>query len=253
MRRAQKSAGTGNTLYNEHMEILLDHFKLDNGAYGGSQAWFRTAWMRLGGCAAQTACDICVFFAKHFGMGYLYPFDTGEIRKKEYVTFSNIMRPYLKPRMKGINTLEIFMDGFREYLSDMEKAAPEEEVKTRILMEGFSGERSAAEAETALVQQLEKGYPAACLTLHHEDPAMEKYVWHWFLINGYRREEAGVAGTSASAHEVTQGEPCSLAEIRTVTFGEARWVGLERLWNTGREPKGGLVFFDLAESCGKQK
>ena len=215
------------------MEIKLEHFKLDNGAYGGSQKWFRTAWMRLGGCAAQNACDVSVFFARHYGMEYLYPFDVQDVKKKEYVSFSNIMRPYLKPRMHGINTLDLFMDGFREYIRDREETAQAEALDKEagagrhLTMRGFDGMRPFEEAEQAIIEQLKKGFPAACLILLHEDPEMKPYVWHWFLLNGYRREGEGPA------------------QVRTVTYGAARWVSLQQLWETGKEPKGGLVLFDL--------
>jgi hypothetical protein len=26
---------------------------------GGSQSWFKDLWMKMGGCAAVTACDSC--------------------------------------------------------------------------------------------------------------------------------------------------------------------------------------------------
>lgn len=39
------------------MKKELQYFKIE-GAWGGSQEWFSDRMMRLGGCAAVTACDV---------------------------------------------------------------------------------------------------------------------------------------------------------------------------------------------------
>ena len=43
------------------MKKELQYFKIEE-AWGGSQEWFSDRMMRLGGCAAVTACDSCIFF-----------------------------------------------------------------------------------------------------------------------------------------------------------------------------------------------
>lgn len=42
------------------MKKELQYFKIEE-AWGGSQEWFSDRMMRLGGCAAVTACDSCIF------------------------------------------------------------------------------------------------------------------------------------------------------------------------------------------------
>lgn len=38
----------------------LPYFDLE-GAYGGWQVWFADRWMKIGGCAAVTACDVSIY------------------------------------------------------------------------------------------------------------------------------------------------------------------------------------------------
>ena len=48
------------------MKQILDYFIID-GEVGGNQDWFRNVVMHIGGCAAATACDCCIYFAKYKG------------------------------------------------------------------------------------------------------------------------------------------------------------------------------------------
>lgn len=70
---------------------------------------------------------------------HLYPFQEEELKKEQYIQFGELMRPYLSPRKRGIDTLDLFMDGFRNYLRDIQ----DEE----ILMKGFSGIHEMKEAK----------------------------------------------------------------------------------------------------------
>ena len=69
------------------MRKELEHFYIGT-AYGGIPDWFRGYMMRLGGCAAETACDSSVYFALHKGMTGLVPFDPREITKNDYIELS---------------------------------------------------------------------------------------------------------------------------------------------------------------------
>ncbi|HAX50586.1 MAG TPA: hypothetical protein DCX82_01400, partial [Lachnospiraceae bacterium] len=53
-----------------HMEKILNYFTIE-GALGGSQDWFTNVVMNIGGCAAATACDSCIYFALHQGQKHL--------------------------------------------------------------------------------------------------------------------------------------------------------------------------------------
>ena len=44
------------------MKKELEYFYIGK-AYGGNQEWFFDAMMRIGGCAAVTACDSCIYLS----------------------------------------------------------------------------------------------------------------------------------------------------------------------------------------------
>ena len=100
------------------MNKVLDYFSIE-GAVGGSQEWFRNVVMYIGGCAAATACDCCIYLALHRGLTKLYPYDVHKLTKKDYINFSMKMKPFLKPRVNGVNKLWMFTEGLGNYLSDV--------------------------------------------------------------------------------------------------------------------------------------
>ncbi len=202
-------------------KMLLDYFTID-GAFGGSQDWFTNIVMHIGGCAAATACDSCIYFAKHMGMETLYPYDISRLNKEDYKKFSQIMKPYIRPRMNGVKKLEWYIQGFEGYLTDVRTRTG---VDSRIRMEGFSGEHSYEEAEKAIKSRIDAGLPVPYLMLRHK--MSEKYkdfIWHWFLVVGY--EAAGQD-----------------SDILAATYGEKVRLPLKELWNTGYEEKGGVILY----------
>ena len=42
------------------MQKELDYFTIEH-SYGGNQDWFWDPMMKIGGCAALTACDSCIY------------------------------------------------------------------------------------------------------------------------------------------------------------------------------------------------
>lgn len=44
----------------DRMKKTLDYFMIE-GAVGGNQEWFKNVVMYIGGCAAATACDCCIY------------------------------------------------------------------------------------------------------------------------------------------------------------------------------------------------
>ncbi len=202
-------------------KMLLDYFTID-GAFGGSQDWFTNIVMHIGGCAAATACDSCIYFAKHMGMETLYPYDISQLNKEDYTKFSQIMKSYIRPRVNGVKKLEWYIQGFEGYLTDVRTRTG---VDSRIRMEGFSGEHSYEEAEKAIKSRIDAGLPVPYLMLRHK--MSEKYkdfIWHWFLVVGY--EAAGQD-----------------FDILAATYGEKVRLPLKELWNTGYEEKGGVILY----------
>ena len=198
------------------MRKELDYFKIE-GDYGGNQELFPDLMMKLGGCAAVTACDCCIYFDLYKGTS-LYPYSLDRLTRKDYFQFGMKMKPYLRPRWTGIDKLEIYIDGFGEFLSD--------HGCNRIKMRPFSGEAEATNAKTALVEQIDKGLPVPCLLLNHKNKTFKDFEWHWFLLTGYELFE----------------EKCM---VKAVSYGEWYWFDLDELWNTGHARKGGLILFEI--------
>lgn len=197
----------------------LEYFEID-GAFGGNQDWFTNVVMHIGGCAAATACDCCIYFAKEMGLRELYPFDADYLNKADYKRFSQIMKPYISPRVSGVKKLSWFIEGFQKYIGDAGCSG-------RIRMEEFSGERTVKEAESFVKSQINREMPVPVLLLQHKDrKTFEDYIWHWFLIVGYGHEKG-------------------VFKVKTATYGEAVWFSLKDMWETGFAEKGGLVKLTL--------
>ena len=200
---------------NEHSIIELPHFNVGS-AYGGSQEWCTDLWMYIGGCAAVTACDSSIFFMLHKGMRELYPYAISDISRRDYVAFTDIMKPYLYPREMGVNRLEIYIDGFGRFLRDRGETA--------LSMTPWAGEKDITETIETVKKQIGAGWIVPSLTLQHSRPSMQNYVWHWYLLNGYEERDG-------------------MFLVKAVTFGIWEWLDFTTLWDTRFEPKGGLILY----------
>ena len=198
------------------MKKELPHFNI-GASYGGNQDWFPTFMMRIGGCGAETACDSSMYFALHRGLTKIAPENYETLGRDEYVDFAYVMKPYLSPRMTGIDRLDIFVDGYSQYLRDRGE--------DRLSMTEFSGDEPYEKAKSAVISQIDGGYPIPTLILNHRDKRFEDYVWHWFLINGY---------------DDTNG-----FMVKAVTYSGYEWLSLKDLWNTGYSRRGGFVLFKM--------
>jgi len=204
------------------MKKELEHFYIGD-SYGGNQEWFRSFMMRIGGCAAETACDSSLYFAMHRGVENIYPFDLDRMKavtKENYVAFGHLMEPYLKPRMSGIDTPELYIKGYNEYLMT--------QGITNIGMHIFRGNEPYEAAADIVRTQIDTGYPIPTLILNHRNKALHDYVWHWFLINGYDESDDRFL-------------------VKALTYSSWRWLDLKELWDTGYSRKGGLVIYEIFE------
>lgn len=205
------------------MKKELEYFTIED-AFGGNQDWFTNVVMHIGGCAAAMACDTCIYMAKVLGMKELYPFDEENLTKKEYVAFSQMMKPYLKPRVRGVCRLWMYTDGFEKYLEKIYERPGNEQL---IRMEEFAGDNSCGEAKKFLKRHIDCQMPVPYLLLQHTDrEKFQDFIWHWFLIVGYEERDGRFF-------------------IRAATYGEETWLDLEELWNTGSEEKGGLIGYEI--------
>ena len=197
----------------------LEHFYVGD-SYGGNQDWFPTFMMRIGGCGAETACDSSVYFALHRGLTNIAPENAEGMARRDYVRFAYKMKPYLSPRRTGIDRLDIYMDGYAQYLRDCGEP--------HLSMTPLNGTEPYETAREAVIRQIDQGYPIPTLILNHRNKVFRDYVWHWFLINGYE----------AADDEFL---------VKTVTYSKAEWLHLCELWDTGYERRGGFVLFHIKE------
>ena len=191
----------------------LDYFNIEE-LYGGNQELFSSGWMRVGGCAAVTACDMCIYLDMYKGTKGLYPYDLSALTKQSYEEFAMMMKPYLRPRYSGIDKLSIYIDGFGRYLCDRGS--------DNIRLTGFDGHESYSAARAFVTERIDSGYPVPYLNLRHRDPDFSDFVWHWFLLTGY-----------AVFDDVMM--------VKAVSYGEYVWLDFGRLWNTGYTRKGGMI------------
>ena len=197
-------------------ELRLPYFSID-GYFGGSQSWMLDPQMRLGGCAALTACDLCIQLSLFHGDTMLFPFSGQSLDKSLYRKFSAVMKPYLHPRITGVDTLKLFLDGFGRYLQTI----PNQPLR----LSPFYGDKPAQEAKEAVLERLKEGFPLPCLVLNHKDKGFSDFVWHWFLLVGCREEQGRF-------------------QVLAATYGEGVWLDFLRLWDTGFQRKGGLILVD---------
>lgn len=209
------------------MKKELEYFTIE-GAYGGNQDWFTNIVMNMGGCAAATACDCCIYLALRKGLGELYPYSVQTLTKEDYIAFSQKMKPYIRPRIGGVKKLEWFIGGFMKYIEDV-RAASNTDADTGVVksadinMEAFSGENSYEKARDMIRTQIDAGYPVPYLLLRHKKTEKYKdYIWHWFLLTGY--EETGEDML-----------------VKTATYGESDTFSLRELWDAGSAEKGGMI------------
>lgn len=192
---------------------ILDYFTIE-GTPGGNQDWLPEWDMNRGGCAAVTACDICMLLSKRERFRKLYPFDSNHISRNDFIKFASIMKPFLYPRYHGVDFLETYICGLKDYFMSIKS--------NELIIEGLSGNVSYDVFAHAVMNQINNNFPVPFLLLNHHDPELEDFFWHWFILAGYDESDDGI-------------------NVLTVTYGECKWIGLHRLWDTGYKRKGGII------------
>ena len=194
----------------------LDYFWVGE-EYGGRQSLLPDMIMRFAGCAAVTACDSLIYMTLYKNLKNLCPFSTDQVRGRDYVAFFKTVKPYLRPRLMGINRLEIFVAAFKKFLK---------EHGTFFLdVLPWSGDHDEQDTVNTIRQQIDRGFLIPYLLLHHKNPNFENYEWHWFLLTGYDEK------------------PDGRFLVKAVTYGAYEWLDFAKLWNTGYDRKGGLILF----------
>ena len=88
------------------MKKELEYFSID-GVQGGSQDWMSNFLMKFGGCAALAACDTCIYLAAKHGWKQIYPYNIAHLCREDYDRFAMKMKPYLRPRIGGVDRLSL--------------------------------------------------------------------------------------------------------------------------------------------------
>lgn len=195
------------------MKLELPYFKIGKGL-GGNQSELGDLVMRMGGCAAVTACDFCVYMALYHRHSNLYPYDINNLNIDDFNKFAKIMKPYLRPRIQGITNLNIYVRGLSKYLNKFGT--------DNIEIIGFSGLNSEENAIAEIKKKLNQGLVIPYLLLRHKNPQFSHLTWHWFIIIGYE-ERAGEFF------------------VKVVTYGRCSWLPFCDLWETGYKKKGGMI------------
>ncbi len=192
----------------------LDYFTIEN-APGGNQDWLPEWDMNMGGCAAVTACDTCIYLARSAEkFRTLYPFNTENLSRNDFINFASIMKPFLRPRYHGIDYLETYICGFYDYLQKIHNSA--------LIFEGISGNVDYESFAEAVVNQIDRNLPVPFLLLNHQDKILDDFEWHWFNLAGYEELNDDL-------------------NVLTVTYGEYQWFSLRKIHDTKYERKGGLI------------
>ena len=192
---------------------IIGYFTIEN-APGGNQDWLPEWDMNMGGCAAVTACDTCIFLSRRNEYRTLYPYDPERLSRSDFVRFASSMKPYLSPRYHGIDFLETYICGFYDYMASVKNE--------RLILEGISGNVSYDDFSKAITDQIDRNLPVPFLLLHHKNPKLDDFQWHWFNLAGYDESDEGI-------------------NILTVTYGEYQWFSLKDVYETGYERRGGMI------------
>ncbi len=143
----------------------LDYFTIEE-AYGGSQDWFTNVVMNI---ARMRRCD-CLrqlyLLCPPYGHGRALSFDKMHLNKEEYKQFSQIMKPYIRPRVGGVKKLEWYMEGFQRYIQDVNDKTG---AGIQDCMEGLKGSHSYEEAAEKIRRQIDAGLPVPYLMLRHKN------------------------------------------------------------------------------------
>ena len=191
----------------------IDFLDID-GAFGGSQYWFKKPAMYYGGCSTVCACHVAALAAaKKDGREALCPFDGLAVTKKQFRPFFRDMFKYVYPGPRGMPKISLFEAGLAKY-ADSKGCAFD--------FEGVEGNESYLSAESLITRSIDGGFSPQFLLLNHTDAQIDDIEWHWFSITGYERREGDI-------------------EVAFSTWGERRTISLRRLWETGCREKGGVI------------
>ena len=158
------------------MKRELPYFSIE-GAFGQPEA--RNGLLTTGGCERAAVLPLqqkTAAFYFPFIKTFLVTAPPGpeKMTKAAYLELGMIMKPYLKPRITGIDKLSIYMEGFTNYLCDRGI--------NDLILTGWSGNHSYESSAEPVKHQIDAGWPLPYLNLKHRAPSFRDLVWFWFLL-----------------------------------------------------------------------
>ncbi|MGL5260080.1 MAG: hypothetical protein ACRC7V_08225 [Lachnospiraceae bacterium] len=198
------------------MKNELQYFNIED-TLGGNQSKLTDPIMRIAGCAAVTACDLCIFLTVFHNEESLYPYNKEYLSFSEYNIFIKCMKRYLKPRFGGITILKLYVDGLYNYLQSV--------TNKKYRISEFSGEEKVENAILEIKNKIDQKKVIPYLLLRHKNRKFKHLTWHWFLITGYEECADGFY-------------------VNVITYGMKQWLRFDDLWNTGFKKKGGMILID---------
>lgn len=193
----------------EYFEILDEK---DKTVYKGcSQEWYKNKWRQMAGCGPTAASNIVIYKNKN------------KINKDKAVEIMDDLWNYVTPTLKGVNTTEIFYEGFKKYAADKGINAYFKVLdipkKTEL--------RPACEMMVDFIEEsLDNDVPVAFLNLcNGEEKTLDK--WHWVTIISMEFED----------------DKCS-SSVEILDEGMVKKIDIP-LWYRTTTLGGGLVSFAL--------
>lgn len=199
------------------MKKELDYFYIGH-SYGGNQSWFLDFWMHIGGCAALCACDSIILLEKNKIKTGLYPFSIEKLTKGDYIRFGKMMKPYIRPRLGGVDRLDLFIEGINNYFKDLNYTELEVEKLES------ENEQNYFQAAFFLKNSINKGFPVSFLLLKHKSREFSPILWHWFMIVGYNEYDDELY-------------------VKVATYGNWKYYSFRKMWNSGFDNNGGMILY----------
>jgi len=151
--------------------------------YGCNQDWYGIEWRRRAGCGPVAATNILLYLRKKYDAARI-PYSGDSI--DDALAAMNDMFTYVRPRLRGLNTVKMFVDGmykfgqkyglsfWHQYLLVPPQAEkrPDLDTVVRFIEDGVKND-----------------VPVAFLNLHAGEVEAQLAGWHWVTVVGIAKGE----------------------------------------------------------------
>ena len=156
----------------EYFEILNE--MTSEKYYGCNQEWYKKPWQRMAGCGPTVASNIILYSKKSL-----------KTTQSDCLLIMNEMWEHVTPKMKGVNTTNIFYNGLVSYSESNNKKLQYEAVdvpKKKDMRPSFK------KVVDFISDSLKNDIPLAFLNLcNGEEKCLDK--WHWVTLISMEHEE----------------------------------------------------------------